>query len=112
LDGFEACRTFVNWLDRSPPGSSNPPNGGRDQPPNGWRVFIRPRISPLRRHHCDGVVCGHIHTPAINTLSDIEYDNCGDWVESCTALVEHDDGRFELVHYHETAHDPAEPVAA
>ena len=50
-----------------------------------------------RKRRCDGVVCGHIHTPAIKTLNELHYYNCGDWVESCTALVEYDDGRIELV---------------
>lgn len=52
-----------------------------------------------RKRHCDGVICGHIHTPAVKSLQDLEYYNCGDWVESCTALLEHDDGRIELVFY-------------
>ena len=45
----------------------------------------------------DGVVCGHIHTAAIKSFDGINYYNCGDWVDSCTALVEHLDGRMELV---------------
>jgi UDP-2,3-diacylglucosamine pyrophosphatase LpxH len=45
----------------------------------------------------DGVVCGHIHTAALKSIEDIAYYNCGDWVDSCTALVEHMDGRMELV---------------
>jgi len=49
-----------------------------------------------RREGHSAVVCGHIHKAEIREGS-ITYYNCGDWVESCTALVEHDDGRFELV---------------
>jgi UDP-2,3-diacylglucosamine pyrophosphatase LpxH len=45
----------------------------------------------------DGVVCGHIHTAALKSIENIAYYNCGDWVDSCTALVEHMDGRMELV---------------
>ncbi|MBB4658865.1 UDP-2,3-diacylglucosamine diphosphatase [Parvularcula dongshanensis] len=45
----------------------------------------------------DGVICGHIHVAAIKALSGVVYMNDGDWVESCTALVEHHDGRWELV---------------
>ncbi len=45
----------------------------------------------------DGVVCGHIHTPTMKMLDGIQYFNCGDWVDSCTALVEHSDGQMELV---------------
>lgn len=54
-----------------------------------------------RKRQCDGVICGHIHTPAVKSLAELSYYNCGDWVESCTALVEHDDGRIELLWYHE-----------
>jgi UDP-2,3-diacylglucosamine pyrophosphatase LpxH len=56
-----------------------------------------------RKRGCQGVVCGHIHTPAVKKLDELTYFNCGDWVESCTGLVEHDNGEFELVRYHETA---------
>ena len=42
------------------------------------------------------MVCGHIHHAEIRHVKGIEYHNCGDWVESCTALIEHEDGRIEL----------------
>lgn len=45
---------------------------------------------------CNGVLCGHIHHSCIKNLEGINYYNCGDWVESCTALIEHRDGRIEL----------------
>ena len=45
----------------------------------------------------DGVVCGHIHHAEMRMVNGIMYLNDGDWVESCTALVEHRDGRLELV---------------
>jgi len=47
----------------------------------------------------DGVVCGHIHTAGMRDLHGIAYYNDGDWVEGCTALVEHQDGRMELLHW-------------
>ncbi|TPG43530.1 UDP-2,3-diacylglucosamine diphosphatase [Sphingomonas koreensis] len=47
----------------------------------------------------DGVVCGHIHTAEMRPIGGVAYYNDGDWVESCTALVEHDDGRIELLHW-------------
>ena len=50
-----------------------------------------------RKHQCDGVVCGHIHRAEIRNIQDIQYCNDGDWVESCTSLVEHHDGRLELI---------------
>ncbi len=46
---------------------------------------------------CDGVICGHIHVPRVENLGDITYCNTGDWVEHCTALVEHETGELELV---------------
>ena len=45
----------------------------------------------------DGVVCGHIHTAEIRQIGDVTYYNDGDWVESCTALVEQFDGRIEIL---------------
>jgi len=50
-----------------------------------------------RRRGHQGVVCGHIHRAEIREIDGILYCNDGDWVESCTALVEHHDGRLELV---------------
>ncbi|RDE06908.1 UDP-2,3-diacylglucosamine diphosphatase [Sphingomonas aracearum] len=49
----------------------------------------------------DGVVCGHIHTAEMRTIAGVEYYNDGDWVEGCNALVEHFDGRMELLHWPE-----------
>lgn len=43
----------------------------------------------------DGVICGHIHHAAVRTIRGVTYCNDGDWVDSCTALVEHFDGRLE-----------------
>ncbi len=45
----------------------------------------------------DGVVCGHIHKAELRQIGGILYANDGDWVESCTALVEHMDGRLEII---------------
>ena len=51
--------------------------------------------------HVDGVVCGHIHSAEIRQIGDVTYYNDGDWVESCTALVEYADGRLEIVDWAE-----------
>ena len=59
--------------------------------------FEQALVAEARAGGFDGVVCGHIHKAEKRMIEDIEYLNCGDWVESCTALVEHDDGRIELV---------------
>lgn len=47
----------------------------------------------------DGVVCGHIHHPEVRDIDGITYCNDGDWVESCSALVEHFDGRLEIIRW-------------
>src|SRR5438477_144748 len=51
------------------------------------------------RYHVDAVLCGHIHSAAIREFGKVSYYNCGDWVESCTALVEGDDGVLSLLNY-------------
>jgi len=53
-----------------------------------------------RSNGYDGVVCGHIHHAEIKEIDGFIYANDGDWVESCTALVEHYDGRLEILRYH------------
>ena len=53
----------------------------------------------VKQRGLDGVICGHIHTPAIKHVDGVVYINCGDWVDSCTAIVEHYDGRMELVRW-------------
>jgi UDP-2,3-diacylglucosamine pyrophosphatase LpxH len=55
-----------------------------------------------RRHKVDGVICGHIHHATMHGNFGVDYINCGDWVESCTAVVEHEDGRFELIDWART----------
>lgn len=52
-----------------------------------------------RERGADGVICGHIHAAALRQESGITYINCGDWVDSCTAIVEHPDGQMELVRW-------------
>lgn len=53
------------------------------------------------RRRLDGVICGHIHRPEQDHRNGIAYINDGDWVENCTALVEYQDGRFELINWPE-----------
>jgi UDP-2,3-diacylglucosamine pyrophosphatase LpxH len=52
-----------------------------------------------RQRGLDGVVCGHIHNAEMRRIDGILYCNDGDWVESCTALVEHPDGKLELLRW-------------
>lgn len=52
-----------------------------------------------RQNRCDGVICGHIHAPRISDVEGLAYCNTGDWVENCSALVEYEDGGFELIRH-------------
>ncbi len=54
-------------------------------------------VRAVRERGIDGVICGHIHSASLRTIDGIDYMNCGDWVDSCTAIVEHLDGRMELI---------------
>ncbi len=49
----------------------------------------------------EGIICGHIHHANMQSMNGIHYINDGDWVESCTALVEHFDGKLELINWTE-----------
>jgi UDP-2,3-diacylglucosamine pyrophosphatase LpxH len=57
--------------------------------------------SMARKQGTNGVICGHIHRAEIKMIDGVEYYNCGDWVESCTALIEDFDGQIKLIHFHE-----------
>ncbi len=52
-----------------------------------------------RARRCHGIICGHIHQPAIKTIDGIDYMNSGDWVESLTALVEEENGEWKIIYY-------------
>jgi UDP-2,3-diacylglucosamine pyrophosphatase LpxH len=54
-----------------------------------------------KQRRADGVVCGHIHRARMATVHDVQYLNCGDWVESCTALVEDASGQLSVIHWSE-----------
>jgi UDP-2,3-diacylglucosamine pyrophosphatase LpxH len=57
-------------------------------------------VNTLRNESVDGVICGHIHHAEIKDIGGFIYVNTGDFVESCTAIVEHSNGRLELVNWH------------
>ena len=59
--------------------------------------FEKTLVIEARRNAADGVICGHIHHAAVHNEFGVTYINCGDWVESCTAIAEHPDGRFEIL---------------
>ena len=74
--------------------------------------FEKTLVAEAQRNHVDGVICGHIHKAAIHDDFGIRYINCGDWVESCTAIAEHQDGRLEIITWTPTTYEaePAEPA--
>jgi UDP-2,3-diacylglucosamine pyrophosphatase LpxH len=61
------------------------------------------------RREVDGVICGHIHHAVMHDDFGVRYMNTGDWVESCTALVEHFDGRFEIIYWADEMRRSANP---
>ena len=63
--------------------------------------FEQAAANEARRGGYDGVVCGHIHRAALRDIDGIQYCNDGDWVESCTALVEDRNGRLALWHWND-----------
>jgi UDP-2,3-diacylglucosamine pyrophosphatase LpxH len=62
-----------------------------------------------RRNDVDGVICGHIHHAVMQDVDGIHYINTGDWVESCTAVIENFDGKFELIEWGKRYGAAAEP---
>jgi UDP-2,3-diacylglucosamine pyrophosphatase LpxH len=64
-----------------------------------------------RKRGHQGVVCGHIHHAEMREIDGILYCNDGDWVESRTALVEHHDGRLEIIHWGESQREAAHEAA-
>ncbi len=65
-------------------------------------AFEKAAIHEAKKQGVDGIICGHIHHPAVKVVDGILYCNDGDWIENCTALVENDCGRIELLHWSET----------
>jgi UDP-2,3-diacylglucosamine pyrophosphatase LpxH len=58
-----------------------------------------------KRKNADGVICGHIHHATIKQIDGALYINTGDFVESCSAVVEHQDGHFEIIYWQMTAQE-------
>jgi UDP-2,3-diacylglucosamine pyrophosphatase LpxH len=79
----------------------------RSAAPHRAHAFERLAVAEARRRRLDGVICGHVHCPALHEVDGIQYLNAGDWVESCTAAVEHLDGSFALVGAAKPVGDPA-----
>lgn len=60
-------------------------------------------VHAARQRGMDGVICGHIHWPADRDVGGVRYLNCGDWVDTCSAVVEYLDGRIEVVRWGDMA---------
>ena len=61
--------------------------------------FENAAVAFAKQHHCDGIICGHIHTPENKMIDGIHYLNDGDWVETCSALVETHEGDWKIIRY-------------
>jgi UDP-2,3-diacylglucosamine pyrophosphatase LpxH len=72
--------------------------------------FERNLATYCKKRGFDGVICGHIHHAEIKMIDDITYMNDGDWVESCTALVEHWNGRWEIVTWTRESDDVVDDI--
>jgi len=61
--------------------------------------FEKAALQEAKRRRLDGYICGHIHRPGIRHSHGVTYCNTGDWVENCSALVEHTDGQMEVLYW-------------
>lgn len=61
--------------------------------------FERQIVGYAKENACEGIICGHVHTPTVGQRDEILIYNTGDWIENCTALLEYADGSMEL-YYH------------
>jgi UDP-2,3-diacylglucosamine pyrophosphatase LpxH len=62
-------------------------------------AFEAALAAEAERQGANGVICGHIHHAVVREIDSVTYMNCGDWVESCTALAENHDGTFQLIRW-------------
>ena len=62
-------------------------------------VFEEAAAAEVKRRGLDGIICGHIHQPEIHKIDAVLYCNDGDWIESCTAMTEDENGWLEIVHW-------------
>ncbi len=75
-------------------------------------TFEAALAAQAEREGYDGVICGHIHHASDRQIGRVNYLNCGDWVESCTALVETDSGQIEVVRWSSSTQRELVPAAA
>ncbi|MCO8121213.1 UDP-2,3-diacylglucosamine diphosphatase [Stieleria sp. TO1_6] len=101
---YDSCLSLNRWVQRRFLGQDRNPYGAcavvKGRVKRGVK-FISRYENKIMQHasnrQCDGVICGHIHTPVIKQSNSILYCNTGDWVENCTGLIEHHDGGLQLV---------------
>jgi UDP-2,3-diacylglucosamine pyrophosphatase LpxH len=101
---YDRCLSLNRWVQRRFLGDHRNPYGAcavvKGRVKRGVK-FISRYEHKIMRHaiakHCDGVICGHIHTPVLKKSDRVLYCNTGDWVENCTGLIEHHDGGLQLV---------------
>lgn len=72
-------------------------------------VYEETLAKEAKKQNCDGIISGHIHHAEIRDIQGIQYINCGDWVESCSAIVETIDGEFQLLNWVDITHDKYKP---
>lgn len=63
------------------------------------RAFEKAAVEECLKRQMDGIICGHIHQPELCVIDNVLYGNDGDWIENCTDLVEHRNGKVELIHW-------------
>ncbi|MBX3450090.1 MAG: UDP-2,3-diacylglucosamine diphosphatase [Planctomycetaceae bacterium] len=99
---LSANRLFSRWR-RTTPGSEYSLGSTIKRRVKAFVRYISDFESRLAGHarerNCEGVICGHIHTPARADLGGVVYCNTGDWVENCTAFVEDYAGELRLIRY-------------
>jgi UDP-2,3-diacylglucosamine pyrophosphatase LpxH len=101
---YDACLSLNWWVHRLLLCPTRNPYGAcavlKDRVKRGVRFISHYEtkiMNHARRRSCEGVICGHIHTPDLFQSESMLYGNTGDWVENCTGLVEHHDGTLGLV---------------
>lgn len=58
-------------------------------------------VNYTKERECNGIIAGHIHCPDDKIIQNVHYLNCGDWVENCSAVIEYENGAFELINPHD-----------
>lgn len=97
---------FANWIQRlfwsKPWSMSAAVKSNVKQAVNFIGDFEKVLVNYGIEKNCQGCICGHIHTADLKLMDNFLYANCGDWVESCTALIENSKGELSLYKHHES----------